>query len=89
MRKSNICLIAITLLAIAGSSLAFNIHTGPVYLYTHDTATGLCTVKDSYFRYTPAEPGTPGAELILGNLGNPDGKGTCDTLYVLSSEATQ
>jgi len=84
IKKNHACVFAITLLAIACSTLAFRNATGPVYLYTHDFATGLCTVKDSNFYYTPVASGTPGAVPILGNLGNADGKGTCDTLYVLT-----
>lgn len=56
---------------------------GPIYLYTQHAATGLCTEKDSNMLYTAVERGTPGAHAIQANLGNYDGKGRCDTIYVL------
>lgn len=84
--KANACQAVIILSAIACSALAFrHAAPGPVYLYTHNPVTGKCDLKDSTFAYTPVDPGTPGASAILGNLGNPDGKGECDTVYVVDS----
>lgn len=79
-----LCCILITTLTV--SLLVAAYHKGPVYIYTQDLQTGKCTVRDSAMRYTPVAHGTPSSFPILGNIGNTDGLGTCDTLYVTEDD---
>ena len=86
MNKTRLLPVFIVILSIAGVLAFTGKRTSPIYLYTQCVRTGKCTLKDSTRQYTPVSPGTPGAFPILGNMGNPDGLGTCDTLYVLLTD---
>jgi hypothetical protein len=77
----SVLLLAITLV----STTAFRHKPGPVYLYIHNPETGRCDIKDAECRYTPVERGTLHAIPIQGNLGNSDGSGSCDTIYVIEN----
>lgn len=79
-----------TLLVIAAACVlrSFSTATGPVYIYTLDTVTGKCNVKDSLGYYIPAEKDEFGATAIQGNIGNEGGDGHCDTIYVIESDKT-
>ncbi|BAV07743.1 hypothetical protein FLA_3774 [Filimonas lacunae] len=75
----------IVLLAVAGSAMAFSRKAAsPVYVYLEDLETGSCTIPDTNRLYTPVARDTPGSMPIRGNLGNFDGKGRCDTIFVLT-----
>lgn len=75
------------LLCIAAVATAIVVHPtrySPLYLYTQDWETELCTIADTAFIYKVVEKNMPGATPVLGNIGNPGKRGQCDTLYVIS-----